>query len=200
MREYRWDKRRAQREEKQRTSKVSVYDALMLFLVFCLGLWFYYSLLFSSISSSYCFEQIFAHGKTPITPTVYKSMYFISLALFLFWGCGLFAERIGKASWVRFVWDAIIGFSIVIICGLYFYLSTWNNLQPPHATLGIGEGVWTTERSTREWRKLPPMQMPLSWTDGKVKYFTDYHLQECVWLDSNKIAITREAPNYRSGG
>jgi len=187
---YRWEKRREKNRIRKRFARVTVFDAVLLFLIFCLGLFFFYAFLSMSFRVSTCFEQIANYGATAITPSVFKSLYYISLLLFASWVVALALNLKGRPSWFRFIWDAITGFSIAIMCGLYFHLSVWGNPNPPDGTLGIGEGVWTTESGTPEWRKLPPLQIPLDWTGGAVEYFTDYHRQECVWLDRNEIAVT----------
>ncbi len=190
METYRWDKRREKKLKRKRFASITVFDAILLFLIFCLGLFFFYAFLSMSFRTSYCFEQIANYGTTEITPSVFKALYFISLILFALWGTLLVLNLKSRPNWLRFIWDTIIGCSIIIMCGLYFHLSVWGHPNPPDGTLGIGEGVWTTENGTPEWRKLPPLQIPLDWTGGTVEYFSDYHRQECVWLDRNEIGIT----------
>ena len=190
METYRWDKRRVKLQRRKLFTGVTVFDAILLFLIFCLGLFFFYAFLSMSFRISTCFEQIANYGATAITQSVFKALYFISLILFALWGALLITNMHCRPSWLRFLWDAITGLSLAIMCGLYFHLSVWSNPNSPDGTLGIGEGVWTTENGTPEWRKLPPEQIPLEQTGGAIEYFTDYRNQECVWLDDNNISIT----------
>jgi len=193
MRSYRWDKRREKKQKQQRKhfASVPVFDAVLLFLIFSLGLLFFRLLSINAITTSYCFEQIANYGATSTTPPVFKVLYYLSLILFALWGLRLIINIKRPASWRRFIWDAFIGLSIIIMCGLYFHLNVWSKPNPPSGTLGVGEGVWTTENGEPEWRKMPAKQVPLDWTDGRVEYYAENHFQKCVWLDSNKIAVTK---------
>ncbi len=193
MRVFRRDQQAVHTKLWQRFPDLAVFDVILLIHIF-FGLVFFHLLMSLAFGSAYCPEQLAGYGQTGLTPSVFKTMFYISMLLFAVWLLLLLKNLKGKPSWGRFAWDFFTGISILLICGLYYNMSVWGKLDLPDGTLRIGTGVWVTGNSKKQWRKLPPIRNPDAAYDSHI-YLPDYRHLECVWLETNKISI---APGYSS--
>ncbi len=175
-----------------------VFDAILLFLIFCLGLWFYYSLMFVTLFSSYCMEQMANFGATVTTLSILQSAYYVSLILFWFWCALLISNYKGTPSWRRFLWDSSTGLSVFLICILFSHLILWDNPARPDGTLAIGDGIWTTDSGQKQWEKLPLIRVDPAIAGPQILYHSEYRTRQCVWLNENKVTVRQHTPTYKS--
>lgn len=195
---YRWDKRREKKQRRKRFAGVTVFDAVLLFLFFCLGLWFFYQSLFTTLFSSQCMEQVANFGATATSPPILLAMYYVALVLFLFWCALLISSVRSKPTWWRFTWDAITGLSIIIICTIFSNFVLWGSSSAPDGTLAIGKGIWVTQNNHKQWVKTPFKQIEPEIAGEQTLYYSEYRSRQCVWLSENKITVGSFTPEYKN--
>ncbi len=189
MRNYRWDKRRAQKAKRKPKFQFDIFDFVLLVLLFAFGgvlirLFYIYAVTISS-----CADLASNFGAGPSSPIAFKQMFTISLLLFVFWITLMVFRPKRPRTIANFTYNGTMLLGILMIGYSAYHMSIWDKPNVPDGTLAVTDGVWSLEHNGYFWNPIPLRTMEYFNVDGDIVYEPQYRTQKCVWLDTGMISI-----------
>ena len=189
MRDYRWDKRRAQKATRNPKFQFDIFDFVFLVLLFAFGgvlirLFYIYA-----VTTSSCADLAANFGAGPSSPPAFKQMFTISLLLFVFWITLMVFRPKRPRTIANFAYSGTMLLGILMIGYSAYHMSIWDKPNVPDGTLAVTDGVWTIESGHRVWKPQPFLLMPFLDNNDQPFYEARPRAQKCVWLNDGLISV-----------